>query len=108
MGTLKIVIVTGANSGLGYEAIKAFLKAARPYHIFLGSRSIDKGNAALRQLREECKDVKNSVELLPIDLASDESIDKAYELLKSKHDCIDILVNNAGRHGGSHEVGLKY
>ena len=92
----KIVLITGATNGIGYEAVKAFLQSPNPYHVLLGYRSAKKGEETLRMLRDECPDATNTVELLQVDLSSDESIERAFESVKSGHGRVDVLVNNAG------------
>ncbi|KAK3319702.1 hypothetical protein B0T19DRAFT_487981 [Cercophora scortea] len=94
--TKNIVLVTGANTGIGYETVKALLQSPTSYHILLGSRSVEKGNQAVATLQAELPDAKGTVELLQLDLESDESIAAAYEAIKAKHGHIDTLVNNAG------------
>lgn len=93
----KIVLITGANHGIGYETAKAFLQSQNPYHILLGTRSLQKGDEALQNLRAECPNVMNSIELLQIDVASDESITRAFEVVKKGHGRLDTLINNAGK-----------
>jgi NAD(P)-dependent dehydrogenase (short-subunit alcohol dehydrogenase family) len=96
MASPKIAIVTGANVGLGYAAVRALLQSDKPYHVLLGSRSVEKGSAAVENIQKECPGVENTVELLELDLGSDESIEKAFDQVKAKHGHIDILINNAG------------
>ncbi|KAJ5771638.1 hypothetical protein N7520_002167 [Penicillium odoratum] len=92
----KIVIVTGGNGGIGYEAVKALFQSRKPYHIFMGSRSIERANDAIKELYKESPDSSNKVEPLQVDLTSDESIESAFEKVKSGVGYIDALVNNAG------------
>lgn len=93
----KIVLVTGANNGIGYETVKALLQSTKAtYHIFLGSRSLEKGNKALEALKAEVPDTKSSVDLLQLDLTDDVSIETAYETVRKSYNHIDTLVNNAG------------
>lgn len=98
MASRKVVLVTGGNNGIGYEAVKAFLQSQKPYHILLGSRSVDKGKLALDALNKEVPESKNTVEVLQVDLESDESIEKAFEQVKKSPGQLDALVNNAGMH----------
>ncbi|PWY67605.1 NAD(P)-binding protein [Aspergillus sclerotioniger CBS 115572] len=92
----QIVLITGANSGIGYETVKALLQSPNPYHIFLGSRNPEKGTQAITSLKTECPNTTNTVEPITIDLTSDESITKAYERVSSNPGRLDILINNAG------------
>jgi NAD(P)-dependent dehydrogenase (short-subunit alcohol dehydrogenase family) len=96
MATSKIVLVTGDNNGIGYETIKAFLESKRPYRILMGSRSVEKAERAVEKLQKEVPDTTNTVEILQLDLVSDESINAAFEHVKSKFGYIDALINNAG------------
>ncbi|KAK0620566.1 hypothetical protein B0T14DRAFT_429307 [Immersiella caudata] len=91
-----IVFITGANSGIGLEAVKAFLGSADPYHILFGSRSVEKGEQAIQQVESEFPNSATTIELVQVDLISDESIQTAFKKVSSKHDHIDALVNNAG------------
>ena len=96
MASRKIALVTGGNSGIGYETVKALLQSEKPYHVLLGSRSVDKGKLALETLRKECPESTNTVEMIQVDLTSDESIEKAFEQVKSSSGRVDALINNAG------------
>jgi NAD(P)-dependent dehydrogenase (short-subunit alcohol dehydrogenase family) len=93
----KIILVTGANSGIGYETVKAFLQSPNPYHVYLGARSIANGNKAIQQLQIETPEATNTVELLQIDLSSDESIAKAFDVVHKGRGRLDVLINNAGK-----------
>ncbi|TDZ27418.1 Short-chain dehydrogenase/reductase tropE [Colletotrichum spinosum] len=91
----KIVVITGANKGLGYQAVKTLLGSDKKYHIFLGSRDLVKGQEAADTARKEVPS-HSTVEPLQLDVESDESIQKAYEKVESKCDRVDVLINNAG------------
>uniref|UniRef100_L2G849 Short-chain dehydrogenase n=1 Tax=Colletotrichum fructicola (strain Nara gc5) TaxID=1213859 RepID=L2G849_COLFN len=49
MSAKRVALITGANTGIGYETIKALPSSDRSYHILLGSRSMEKGAAAAAQ-----------------------------------------------------------
>ncbi len=78
------VIVTGANSGIGLEASRAF--AAKGAHVVFAVRDEKKG-------RDAAATVAGSTEVRPLDLADLASV-RAFEAGWSGE--IDILVNNAG------------
>jgi len=96
MASRKIVLVTGGNNGIGYETVKALLESEKSYHVLLGSRSLEKAKTAIDNLKKEVPDTSNTVEILQVDLTSDESIERAFETVKSNYGYIDVLINNAG------------
>jgi NAD(P)-dependent dehydrogenase (short-subunit alcohol dehydrogenase family) len=96
MSSRTIVLVTGGNNGIGFETVKALLESTKPYHILMGSRSLAKAQTAIETLKSEVPETSNTVEILQVDLTSDESIEKAFEQVKSKHGYLDVLINNAG------------
>jgi len=96
MASRKIVLVTGGNNGIGYETVKALLESQKPYHVLMGSRSVEKAQTAIEKLKADVPETSNTVEILEVDLTSDESIEKAFEKVKGKHGHLDVLINNAG------------
>ncbi len=90
--TGKVIIVTGANSGIGFEAAKAF--ARKGGQTILACRSMDKAEVALAEIQAEIPNAP--VEMMQLDLASQASIHKFAEAFKTKYDRLDVLVNNAG------------
>lgn len=90
--TGKVIIVTGANSGIGYEAAKEF--ARKGARTILACRSMDKAQAALAQIQTEISGAP--VEFMPLDLSSLQSVREFAALFKEKYDRLDVLLNNAG------------
>lgn len=88
----KVVVITGANSGLGLESAR--LMAARGAEVIMACRSQEKGEAARQQILAEHPQAK--LVLLPLDLASQRSIKTFAEHFKSQYSTLDILLNNAG------------
>jgi NAD(P)-dependent dehydrogenase (short-subunit alcohol dehydrogenase family) len=88
----KTVLVTGANSGLGFETSK--LLAARGARLVLGVRDLEKGRKAAACIREASPAA--AMELLPLDLADLGSIGRFAEEVRGSERRLDALINNAG------------
>jgi NAD(P)-dependent dehydrogenase (short-subunit alcohol dehydrogenase family) len=86
----KIALVTGANKGIGLETVRQL--ASQGFHVLLGARSADKGQAAIAALASE----GITAEFLPIDVSSADSIAAAVKTVESKFGHLDVLINNAG------------
>lgn len=96
MSSNEIILITGANTGIGFETVKALFQSPKSYHILLGSRTTSKGEDAIAQLKQEFPESKSTVETVQIDIESDESIGKLYEFVEGKFGRVDVLINNAG------------
>jgi len=90
--TGKTAIVTGANSGIGYETARAL--AHNKALVILACRSKDRGEAAARQIIQGYPQAK--AELIPLDLSDLESVRRFASEFTSRYDRLDMLINNAG------------
>jgi NAD(P)-dependent dehydrogenase (short-subunit alcohol dehydrogenase family) len=88
----KYVVVTGASSGIGFEAAQAL--AAKGANVVLAVRDVARGEACAARIRTAHRDAKLSVSAL--DLASLASIKDFAERISDTAPRIDILLNNAG------------
>jgi NAD(P)-dependent dehydrogenase (short-subunit alcohol dehydrogenase family) len=88
----KFAIVTGANSGIGYETALALARAGA--EVVVASRSPAKGQAAVAAMKAQYAGAKVVFEAL--DLASLASVAAFAERIKASHQSLDILINNAG------------
>lgn len=88
----RVAVITGANTGLGYETARAL--AAHGAHVVLAVRSLDKGKDAAARITTEHPGA--DVVLQELDLTSLASVRAAAERLRTDHDRIDLLINNAG------------
>ncbi|RMJ18428.1 hypothetical protein BHE90_001307 [Fusarium euwallaceae] len=96
MDSKKIILVTGANTGLGYQIIRALAGSDQAYEILLGGRSIDKAQAASESARAEFPNSKSNIRPVQIDISDDKSIDALFNLIKADYGKLDALINNAG------------
>jgi protochlorophyllide reductase len=90
--TGRVVIITGANSGLGYES--AIALARKGACVVMACRHIEKAQRARQDLLNSVPNSK--VDILPLDLCSLESVRTFAESFNLIYDRLDILINNAG------------
>ena len=88
----RVAIVTGANSGLGYDT--AAILADKGAHVVLAVRNLDKGKEAAEKIKAASPNAV--VALQQLDLSSLDSVRKAADELRAAHPRIDLLINNAG------------
>lgn len=90
MSSARIALITGANKGLGFETSRRL--AQQGITVLMGARSIAKGKAAVKQLKDKGLDV----EFIHLDVTKPEQIKEAARQVRKKFGRLDILVNNAG------------
>lgn len=91
----RIVIVTGANTGLGFECAMHFLRM-KPAKLILAVRSIEKGQAAALRMIDETKETRpDVVEVWQLDMASFASV-QAFAQRVEGLPRLDIAVLNSG------------
>ncbi len=88
----KVAVVTGANSGVGYEVAKGLLK--KGFLVVMACRNLEKANKAKEQILIDLPSSK--LEVMTVDLSNFESIRTFAQDFKSQFQHLDILVNNAG------------
>jgi len=88
----KTIIVTGGNSGLGYESVKAFaLKGAT---VILACRNLAKGEKAKNEILKT--NPSGEIQVMQLDLANLTSVEAFAKKFASEHKQLNVLLNNAG------------
>ncbi len=100
--TQKLVIITGANSGIGKSAALKF--AAEEYTVIMACRNLKKAGIAQEEIIKESKN--KEVYLKEVDLASFKSIYSFCNNYKSEFNKLDILIHNAAyfNHGEKYQL----
>lgn len=88
----RIAVITGANSGLGFEASREL--ARRGAAVVMAVRNMEKGANAVARIKAEVPRAR--LELRDLDLGALDSVRAFAERVRNEHDQVDILLNNAG------------
>jgi NAD(P)-dependent dehydrogenase (short-subunit alcohol dehydrogenase family) len=102
--TGRRVLITGANKGIGLATVQAVLEAREDTQVLLGSRSQARGEEALEAVLSERPEWEGRVEVLPIDVSQDASVQAAAQIVRERYQedaPLYGLVNNAGIGFGS-------
>ncbi|KAF5976400.1 alcohol dehydrogenase [Fusarium bulbicola] len=91
----KIMIVTGSNTGLGFETSQHLLRLGVG-KLIMAVRSLDKGEAARKELLQLTKRAPESVEVWHLDMASYESVKSFSARAMAELPAIDVVLANAG------------
>ncbi|MFY0254199.1 SDR family oxidoreductase [Chitinophaga sp. 30R24] len=87
---MKIALVTGANTGIGYEIAKQL--AEKNITVLLGARDARKGQTVAKNLQETGLDVR----FVKLDVSQSKDINEIKNYIENEFGKLDILVNNAG------------
>jgi NAD(P)-dependent dehydrogenase (short-subunit alcohol dehydrogenase family) len=82
---MAIILVTGANKGLGYETARQLIE--RGHTVYVGARDRERGEAAAAALGGR---------FVPLDVTNDASVETALAVVGEREGRLDVLVNNAG------------
>jgi NAD(P)-dependent dehydrogenase (short-subunit alcohol dehydrogenase family) len=87
---MDVVLITGANKGIGFEVARQL--AVQGSTVLLGARDATRGQAAVDALHAQGL---HAVQLVVIDVTSQESIHKAAAEIEQRYGVLDVLINNA-------------
>lgn len=82
----KVALVTGANTGVGFQIAKALVNSG--YNVFVGSRDLQKGEAAVAEINGQAKAIQ-------LNITDSTSINNAVKQIESEFGYLTLLVNNA-------------
>jgi len=109
----KTIIVTGANTGLGFESVKAF--AQNGANVVMACRSFEKGEMARKQIIRLYP--SSNIQVMELDLADLKSIRNFAHTFRQSHAHVDVLLNNAAvmmapftktKDGFESQMGINY
>lgn len=102
---MKVLIITGGYSGVGYQLAK--IVYAKNAVVYIAGRRENEGLKAIKEIRAVCPNSKGRIEFLELDLADLSSIKKSTDTFLQKEKRLDVLWNNAGVMGTSKDMKSK-
>lgn len=95
MSQQRIILISGANRGVGLEAVK-LLSAQCPNDVVLmGARDIKSGEEVIQQSINESNNMSN-VKVVQLDVTDRQSVEAAAKHIESQYGHLDVLINNSG------------
>ena len=82
---MTVMLITGANKGLGYETARQLIDQG--HNVYLGARSVERGREAASRLGGH---------FVQLDVTDDASVERSVRLIDEREGRLDVLVNNAG------------
>lgn len=92
-GHMTVSLITGSNKGIGYESARRLVEAG--HAVYVGARDPGKGCSAAERL---------GAHFVELDVTSDDSVQRAADIVEQAEGHLDVLVNNAGITGPLRDV----
>lgn len=89
---MAVILITGSSTGIGYATAETL---ARNGHIVYATMRNPQRSPQLQQLAD---DNHLPIQILPMDVLNDQSVQSSTNVVLSKEGHIDVLINNAGTH----------
>ncbi|KAK6374592.1 hypothetical protein LTR64_002703 [Lithohypha guttulata] len=90
-----IILITGANSGVGYAAAKVIASSSFEYYVLMAGRNMAKVDAARSEL-EASGTIKGKLFSIRLDVTDESTIKQAASKVEKQFGRVDVLINNAG------------
>ncbi|EHY55727.1 hypothetical protein HRR83_007945 [Exophiala dermatitidis] len=90
----RVVLITGANSGVGYGVTQVLASASEKFHVIMASRSLERATKAKAEI--EASGIEGRLSTVQMDVTDPDSVGKAADRVGQEFGKVDVLVNNAG------------
>jgi NAD(P)-dependent dehydrogenase (short-subunit alcohol dehydrogenase family) len=95
----RVILVTGGNKGIGYEAVRLLSEQLPHASILLATRSMDNGRKAIstmQQQQQASSAAYSNIRLLELDVTDASSIQAAADVVQREYGRLDVLICNSG------------
>ncbi|KAI1616923.1 short chain dehydrogenase/reductase [Exophiala viscosa] len=91
----RVVLITGANSGVGLAATKVLITAAEEFHVIMTGRSLEKVLAAKNEISSSNPESASRLSTIQLDVTDSLSVEAAAKQVHETWGHLDALINNA-------------
>ena len=106
--SLRVVLITGANSGVGLATTKVLTSASTAYHVIIAARSLSKAQTAKAEVEAENTNSASRLSTVQLDVTDCASIARARDFIEKEFGYLDALINNAAVGNTDPDVYTRY
>jgi len=104
----RVVLITGANSGVGLATTKVLTSASTDHHVIIAARSLSKAQTAKSEVEAENASSASRLSTVQLDVTDGASIVRARDFVEKKFGYLDCLINNAASGNGDPDVYTRF
>lgn len=104
----RIVLITGANSGVGLASTKVLVSVSKDYHVIIAARSLEKAQNAKSEVEAEVPGSASRLSIAQLDVTDGVSISSACDLVEREFGHLDALINNAAVGNADPDIYTRY
>ncbi|KAK3175259.1 hypothetical protein OEA41_002506 [Lepraria neglecta] len=104
----RVVLITGANSGIGLATTKILTSTSTDYHVIIAARSLSKAQTAKSEVEAEKTNSTFRLSAVQLDVTDGASITRARNFVEKEFGYLDALINNAAVGNGDPDVYTRF
>lgn len=104
----RVVLITGANSGVGLATTKVLTSASTDYHVIIAARSLSKAQTAKSEVEAESPNSASRLSTVQLDVTDSASIARARDFVEQEFGRLDALINNAAVGNGDPDLYTRF
>jgi NAD(P)-dependent dehydrogenase (short-subunit alcohol dehydrogenase family) len=104
----RIVLITGANSGVGLATTKVLTSTSTDYHVIISARTLSKAESAKSEVEAENPASASRLSIVQLDVTDGASISRALDFVEKEFGHLDVLINNAAVGSSDADVYTRF
>ena len=104
----RVVLITGANSGVGLATAKVLTSASTDYHVIIAARCLSKAQTAKSEVEAENANSASRLSIVQLDVTDGASITRARDFVEKEFGYLNALINNAAVSNRDPDIYTKF